>query len=138
MSEPTTVNNFNANNNSNSQVNQGTVNNPTLNNYGETSEDLFEKLAAIISQTAAVNDIEVDQEQLDSVISDMQASYTDPDATEETAAPLVTTFTEYLKSYSSKLLPMVAKSALGLLAGAATGHPLLALLLTVMQDAVEA
>lgn len=130
---------FNASGNSNSQINQGNVTNPVANIYvNEQGDAIIDQILAALQQHAAVNNIELDVDEVDKIGSELQTVYDNPEPVEEEVVGVVDRFKAFVNSYSERLLPMIAKSTLGLLSttAAATGHPLLAMLLTVMQDAV--
>lgn len=126
---------------SQNQINAGNNTNisQTINNFANSNDDLIEKLIAAIQQAAAVSDLDLDADQVDQLGVAMQAVYDEKDPPADKVQGVVDRFKEFVSGYSERLLPMIAKSTLGLLstAATATGHPLVAMLLTVMQDAIE-
>ena len=127
---------------SQNQINAGNNSNisQTINNFANSNDDLVDQLIAALQQSAAVNDVDLDADEVDKLGVALQQVYDEKDPPAEKVQGIVDRFKEFVASYSERLLPMVAKSTLGLLstAATATGHPLVAMLLTVMQDAIEA
>lgn len=128
--------NFTATGNTQSQINQGTINNPSF-TIGADSAGIFLQLAALLKTEAANNDIDLDTKELDAVAEGLQEAVETESVTPEQTDTLVGKFKLFIGKYTDNLIPIAGKAALALLATVVSGSPILGMVVAVLQEAID-